>query len=85
MTMLKNHNDDDDNRASHNNGNNRDRGKNRVNGDNHKNFCHTFVFFLGSPSLSMVSSIFVSVRCCFFRHTYVRRSILLNPIIKVGE
>ena len=45
MTMLKNHNDDDDNRASHNNGNNRDSGKNRVNGDNRDIVCHTFVFF----------------------------------------
>ncbi len=34
MTMLKNHNDNDDNRTNHKNGNNRDNCENRVNGDN---------------------------------------------------
>ena len=49
MTMLKNHNDNDGNRANHDNGNNRVNGENRDNGDNRNKrdiVGHTFVFFL---------------------------------------
>ena len=61
MTMLKNHNDNDGNRAYHDNGNSRVNGENRDNGDNRSKRVIVGHTFVSSRRSLIVSRIFLSL------------------------